>query len=200
MSNRIKGLYTGHPGIILAAFLMLDPSIERILTTTHMVPGRVGLHQSALLVLLARQYNIPGARFCNIGTLQGYSAALLAAGAPNAQVVALEPDPKRAQISRKNLNGLSNAEVLQVKSWDYPGTDWTLVFVDGAHRECARDLIYYERLVPGGLILFHDYSNHKFPEVRNAVNSLLVRLGKAEPDIEVRADERGGLAGVYKDS
>jgi predicted O-methyltransferase YrrM len=148
---------------------------------------------------LAKQYNATGARFCNIGALHGYSTALLARGAPDAEVITLEPNKRRAQVSRKNLTGLSNVSVVEAMSWDYAGTGWDLVFVDGAHKQCHKDLIYYDRLRPGGLILFHDYVNSKFPEVGCAISELLERIGKDKPDIEVLADGRGGLAGVYRD-
>lgn len=198
--DKIEGLFTGHPGIILAEFLLKCPEIERLLVTTHMIQGLIGLHQAALLILLAQQYNAQDAWFCNIGTFHGYSTALLAKAAPDAHIVSLDPNPKRARLARKNLRGLSNVEILEIKSWDYEGSGWDLVFVDGAHRECKRDIVYYDRLLPGGIILFHDYVNHKFPEVQQAINGLLRRLGKDRPDIEVLANGCGGMAGVYKDS
>jgi predicted O-methyltransferase YrrM len=123
----------------------------------------------------------------------------LAKAAPDAQVVSLEPDPKRARQARKNLRRLSNAIVVEAKSWDFKGDGWDLVFVDGAHKQCWKDLIYYDRLLPGGLILFHDYVNVKFPEVGCAIDELLEQIGKEKPDIEVLADGCGGLAGIYRD-
>ncbi len=200
---------TGTPDAILAAVLADWPdAAEALATARALVPvckREVLLHEAACLYAVARQYDRPGARLLEIGTALGYSAAVMALAAPRAGLVTL--NPKRSEYAQAvtNLVTLKNVRLLPMRSWDcladFQSPCLDMVFVDGNHDQVERDLPWYDRLKPGGLILFHDYSpaESKRPcaPVYDAVNRFAARL-RREPDILVVDSRLRGLAGWYR--
>ena len=95
--------------------------------------------------------------------------------------------------------------MLPIASWSYlagyKGPAFDVVFVDGDHKQVARDLPWFNWIHPGGLMLFHDYSpaesTHACPPVYDVVNARAIRLGR-ELDVLLVDDTLAGIAGFYK--
>jgi predicted O-methyltransferase YrrM len=167
------------------------------------IKGHIFPHQAVALYALARQYD--GGEMLEIGTLHGYSASLLAQGAPAAHVVTLNNNADEAKVARVNLADYPGVEVIEAVSWEYlaeyDGPHLDLVFVDGDHNRVARDLPWWHWLKPDGLMLFHDYSPataaHPSPIVYDTVRGFADGLHR-ELDVEIIDSLLDGLAGLYK--
>lgn len=193
---------------IVAAVRRLHPEIESILgrvrSKVPFIKRQVSEYQGAALYALAKQYNQPGAMMLEIGTAWGYSAACLASAASQARLITLNPKETEYPVAMQNLAYWPNVQVLKLKSWDYVDRNenvFDLVFVDGDHNQVRRDLIWWQFLNPGGLLLFHDYapdgSWRPCQPVYEGVNRFADELGRPL-DVLIK-DERGvGLAGFYK--
>ncbi len=162
-------------------------------------------HEGPVLYHLAHQYNRPGARLLEIGTAWGYSACWLGFAVPEGQIVTLNPKEQEFARAVEHLQGLSNVTPLPLHSWDYLAQqqgepDLDMVFVDGNHTAVGRDLPWFNRLKPGGLILFHDYSpvESKRPcvPVWQCLTDLAARTRPA--DVVVEDDKRRGMLGWYR--
>lgn len=157
------------------------------------IHGQMEAYQAAALYKLARQQNRHGANFLEIGTLHGYSAALLSLAAPRANIITLNPRKDENAIARKNLRGYPNVRVLDVKSWehliDYAGPELDLIFVDGDHNRIALDLPWWQHLKVGGLMIFHDYSPNASAIVYAVLNKVSEIL-KRDPDVRVIDTEK----------
>jgi predicted O-methyltransferase YrrM len=177
--------------------LSMDPDLHNVLWSLRRIPGSITFGQQALLYILAKECK-GKARICNIGAKYGLSTACLAKGAPQAEIVTLEPSPKYARAARKNLAKFPNVRVDLRKSWDYPVEKWDLVFVDGCHKQIKRDLVWYRRLTLGGLFLSHDYNPHKRPWLVAALDGLLMEIRKTEYDVSLLDERDRGIVGVYR--
>jgi predicted O-methyltransferase YrrM len=161
--------------------------------------------QSAALYALTRQYNRLDARILEIGTALGYSAAVMAEAGPTTPIVTLNPKAVEVPRARENLEPYPNVTVLLEKSWDfYARRDdaYDLIFVDGDHGQVERDLTWWERVRPGGLLLFHDYSpdgsRRPCQAVYDAINLFSVKIMQLLDVLIV--DEQGvGMAGFYRE-
>lgn len=162
-------------------------------------------HQAAVLYTLARQRNRKGARFLELGTAYGYSAAIMAYAAPLAQITTLNPHDQEARTARRNLEPARNVAVVEAYSWDYlaeyGGQPLDLIFVDGDHKQVRRDFPWWNHLAIGGVMLHHDYSpaesRRPCPPVYRALNEFSQWLGR-EPDVLVIDDGLAGIAGHIK--
>lgn len=190
-----------HPGKILAHMLQENPWLFYPLRNAKNIPATVGQHQGAALALLARQYNRPGAKICNIGTSYGYSTALLAIGAPRAHVITLDPKRPKVEVAQDWLAPYPNVEIVPECSWDYLEAHldvaWDMVFVDGCHKEILRDMPWFNRVHVGGLFMSHDYIPDQFPMVVNALNGLRDHLGRRF-DVEMICNRNRGMVGFYR--
>lgn len=165
---------------------------------------RIYPYQAHMLFALAAQYN--GGRILEIGTYYGYSAAVMAQAAPLAHVDTLNVLSWEVSAATKNLQGLPNVHLWCTPSWDYlesyAGPDYDLVFVDANHKEVDRDLPWWGRLAPGGLMLFHDYSPatspRACPPVYRALNEWKRTVGP--PNLLIIDDQDTGMAGWYKEA
>jgi len=100
----------------------------------------------------------------NIGVSWGASVHCLAAGAPKAHLIAIDPDLSTRPFQGKDkLDGIDIAFV-ESESQTYleknPAEPYHLVFVDGCHTfECVQqDIeIFAPHIAAGGLLIFHDY-------------------------------------------
>jgi predicted O-methyltransferase YrrM len=203
----------GAPAEILDAIGRLAPGVRASLAQARArVPAKkreVYEYQAAALFALAAQYNRLGAYILEIGTYYGYSAAVLAEAAPLARIVTLNPRDNEFPIARKNLAAYRNVQVLPQHSWDYLASSQIcdlkpcdLIFVDGDHARVKQDIPWWERLAPGGLMLFHDYAPagtpRPCPPVYAALNAWLAELGRETFDVLVVDDQGVGLAGLYR--
>lgn len=160
-------------------------------------------YQAAALYALAQPYD--GQPILEIGTALGYSAAVLAQACPNSSIVTLNPHIPELEKAIENLSPYGNVKVVGLSSWDYLAqisAMFGFIFVDGDHKRVRADLPWWDRLLPGGLILFHDYSPagsyRECPPVYEALNEFTLALGKAEPDVLVVDDGGVGMAGYRK--
>jgi predicted O-methyltransferase YrrM len=190
------------PDKIIEALLLLDDDVEEALENSVGIEAQILPYQAAALYVLARQYDLAGARLLDIGTAAGYSASVMAQAAPKAEIVTLNPAAHEVEAARRNLERWPNARVVQSTSWaylsDYGGPFLGMIFVDGDHRRVADDIPWWRWVEAGGLLLFHDYSTGACPPVYESVNGLAEALGRGLDVLIV--DDRGiGMAGFYSD-
>jgi predicted O-methyltransferase YrrM len=163
-------------------------------------------YQAAALYHLARPYN--GGQALEIGTAYGYSCFYLASAMPDSRITTLNASIGEVEAVQGNgaLSRFPNVEILHRVSWEYlkesDGTAiYNFIFVDGDHKRVRNDLPFFNRLVDGGLMVFHDYSplgsGRECPPVYEAVNWLADYLGR-EPDVLVADNKQVGLAGFIR--
>lgn len=155
-------------------------------------------YQSLLLYILAKQYD--GGTILDLGTYHGHSAFLFAEAAPKAKIITVDINPDHTKKAKDNLKRFNNIFFKTACSWDL-AKDWELpldmIFVDANHSLVKKDLIWFEHLKIGGLLLFHDYTEKGSPKVVKAVDWLAQSLGK-EPEILIIDGKGIGMAGIYK--
>lgn len=202
----------GTPENILDGVAALCPEVRHVLADVRarMAPIKpkreVYEYQAGCLYYLARQYNFAGARILEIGTALGYSAAIMATGAPLAQMTTLNPKANEVPEARRRLKPWPNVTVVEVRSQDYLSRDhgeFDLIFVDGDHAHVVEDLPWWRFVRQGGLFLFHDYSpedsGRPCPPVFQAVNDFSMQIGQPL-DVCVVDNQNVGLAGLYRQS
>lgn len=189
-----------------AAFIEMvaekHPEVHQVLhKANHDVPNRshaIEPYQAALLYLVAAQFNRTRAKVLEIGTRYGYSASVLSQACPRAQITTVDASDVARNLARENLKAYKNVTCVKAKSWNWleqvEDGVLSLIFVDGDHDLVEKDLAWWNKLRPGGLMVFHDYTPSRFPAVVAAVHHL-----KAEPDIVfVQEGTDKGIAGIYK--
>jgi len=206
---------TGKAEDILAAIARDVPEVRKALkridkTITRKAQREVEEFQAAALYAIAQAHNRDGARFLEIGTAVGYSASVLAFGAPDAHIVTLNPDEGEATAAVKNLEALvltDQIEVLVVKSAQYlasadEGDRYDLIFIDGDHARVRVDIPVWDLLAVGGVMIFHDYSpagtRRACPPVYEACQEFAAYLGRA--DVLIVDDTGTGMIGFVKQS
>lgn len=162
--------------------------------------------QAAALYLLVRDEQPK--RILEIGTAHGYSAAVMAAAAPDAQIVTLNPDVEEAAVAEANLRALhfgGRVGVVRERSQDIlskVGAEmFDVIFVDGDHKAIREDLRWWSHLPDGGWMVFHDFSPvtswRACPPVYVAVNEFGDQLGR-EADWLCVDDAQVGMAGYQR--
>lgn len=165
-------------------------------------------YQAAALYHYAKPYN--GGRALEIGTAYGYSCFFLASAMPDSQITTLNASIGEVEAVRASgtLAGFKNVELLHEVSWEYfeksDGTAlYNFIFVDGDHRPrpLKRDIQFFNRLLTGGLMMFHDYSpsgsRRECPPVYEGVNEFAKILGR-QPDVLVVDNGQVGMAGFVR--
>lgn len=198
---------TGTPDGLIEAVAIDCPEIydvlDRVREQVPFVKREILRHEAAVLYMLARDLDCEGARFLEIGTAWGYSAAVLAEAAPCATITTLNPKRSEYELAVQHLIDYDNVVPLMTHSWDYlkdGDHEFDLVFVDGDHDQVARDLPWWDRLRESGLMLFHDYSpdgaGRPCQQVVDVVDQFAAQLGR-KPDVLVKDDRNVGMAGFY---
>lgn len=156
--------------------------LGRIKSNVPHTKRAIDLGQAAFIYAMVKQH--APQRILEIGTALGFSAAVMAEAAPNAEIITLNPNPDEAQKARANLSSYPKVKVIEALSWDYlahTNSPFDFIFVDGDHARVRRDLVWFDRLAPGGVMLFHDYSPagtyRECPPVYEAVNEMAKLLG-----------------------
>lgn len=181
--------------------------LERVRKQVPFTKRQIALYQGAVLFSLANKYNKSHCQILEIGTAWGYSAACLAEGAPWAEIITLNPKQGEFGVGKKNLLVYKNVEVVQLTSMEFwvktKRTDlmFDMIFVDGDHDKIEEDLVWWERLNPKGLMLFHDYSpdgsGRPCRPVYAALNDWIYKIER-EFDVEVIDHRNVGMVGLYK--
>lgn len=166
--------------------------------------GSVFEFQASILYFLMRWYDFPGAKVLEIGTYYGYTAAIMAEAAPSAKIITLNPTKWEWEKDRENLMDYKNVTTYCAASWDFYKT-WSdpfcFIFVDGDHKQVERDLVWWNMLEPGGIMLFHDYSPKGSPKACPPVYRVMERLRKVrDPDILIVDNRLIGMIGWRKRS
>jgi len=202
---------TGTPGKIMDALAKIESDAwtipSRAQQNTLWSKRQIWFYQAAALGILAKRFNTQGAHILEIGTALGYSATILAQNARLASIHTLNPKDGEYELALPYLSGSRNIVPLKIGSQDYlldyGGLDLDMVFIDGDHRyeSVKADCRWYDWLVVGGLMLFHDYSPEgsvrACPDTYKAVNSFRDILGR-DFDVLVVDDRKVGMAGFYK--
>jgi predicted O-methyltransferase YrrM len=163
-------------------------------------------YQAAALYHLAVPFN--GGKALEIGTAYGYSGFYLANAMSDSQIISLNASEGEVEYVQNNgvFKLFPNVKVLHRISWEYlkenSGTaDLNFIFVDGDHKRVKKDFPFFNRLIDGGLMVFHDYSplgsKRHCPPVYEAVNNLAKHLGR-KPDVLIIDDGNVGMAGFYR--
>lgn len=192
----------------LTHYIKLHPELTKLESAARKaIPNTkkaVYPYQAAALYNLAKPYN--GGQALEIGTAYGYSCYFLASAMPKSQIVTLNASEGEWVEDVKILEKFKNVTPLHRLSWDYlaesDGTAiYNFIFVDGDHKRVKNDFPYFNRLIDGGLIIFHDYSplgsSRECPPVYEAVNELS-KLLKREPDVLIIDDKQVGMAGFIR--
>ena len=107
----------------------------------------------------------------NIGAERGTSTLAMLEERPNAAIFSIDVNPCEAELENIRKAGLDPTSVMRLlgRSQDI-GRAWPFeidfIWVDGDHRyEAVRDdfLIWFPRLISGGIIAFHDYFDGEPP-------------------------------------
>lgn len=167
-------------------------------------------YQMIALYGLARQFDRPGARILEIGTGHGGSGYMLAKAAPQAKIASLTIDPNGTAVAAGlwKQGNCHNIEAVFALSWNFLEVQenplaplWDMVFVDGDHNRIARDLPWFNRLLPGGLLLCHDYSPQDSPRpsaiVYAVLDGMAEQLGRPF-DVRLVDDTKTGMVGFYR--
>jgi predicted O-methyltransferase YrrM len=168
LEEPMEQIFTGRDDEIVAAVRRSWAEIDTVLkwAAKHIpyIKRQVAVYQGAILAYYAHNYNRSGARFLEIGTAIGYSACVMATAAPLARITTLNPKNGEFEKAVKNLRVRSNVHVVKKTSqefWLDGGSEqYDMIFVDGDHayNMVLHDAQFFNRLKPGGLIIFHDYS------------------------------------------
>lgn len=191
-----------NPDVILSKILADFPAAGEALKQAEHIQAQLLPYQAAALFALVRPFNRVGATILEIGTAAGYSAAIMAQAAPRGFITTLNSAEHEVIGAMVNLELFMNVHPVCAASWDYlvekPLAQFDVIFVDGDHGQIVRDMPWWDRVEPGGLMLFHDYSPKVCPPVYEAVNQLASDLDRDGPDVTIMDDKQIGLAGLYK--
>ncbi len=198
------------PNEWLEYYLDLHPELVQIEQAAQQVVKNtkkaVFSYQAAALYHLAKPCN--GGKALEIGTAYGYSGFYLASAMPDSEIITL--NASEGEIGAVGESGVfadfPNVTNLHRISWEYfkesDGTaDLNFIFVDGNHKHVKKDFPFFNRLLDGGLMMFHDYSplgsRRHCPPVYEGINDLANYLGR-EPDVLIIDDGDVGMAGFIR--
>lgn len=199
----LSAVLVDEDGDIFAAVRDAYPDVDAVLNwTARHIPHKrqqIAPYQGAVLAYYAHHFNYPGAKILEIGTLQGYSACLMATAAPHAAVTTLNPKDGEHEQAAANLRIRSNVQVVKQTSQEFyrarRGELYDLIFVDGDHsyKVVLHDSQFFNSLRPGGLILFHDYSPDGSARPSDGCYRALNDLQEARRPADVRVIGTGNV-------
>ena len=202
-------IITGTPAIIVDTIAQDHPEVMRVMwkVRERVLYQRRAVYeyQAVALYALARQFNRAECNILEIGTAYGFSCSYIAAAAPLATIVTLNPKTSELPSARQALSHYQGVRVVQSLSWDYlasyAGPELHMIFVDGDHKNVVRDMPWWNHLAVGGLMVFHDYAPEGTPRpcppVYECVNAWGAKLGRPL-DVLVKDTGGVGLAGFYR--
>lgn len=193
----------------------LDSVLERVRSRVPAIKREIATYQAMALYALYRPYNRPGVTALELGTAEGYSAAIAAEALTEGKIITLNPDADEVKRATDHLKDYPNVRVVAQKSWDYLKTlaadrRFDIIFVDSDHKRVRHDFPFWNHVAPGGLLLFHDYSplgatqgkggiNRECPPVYEGVRQLAYALtGNPEPEVRIVDNGGVGMAGILK--
>jgi predicted O-methyltransferase YrrM len=183
-------------------FLNDFPGGKEALTIAQPIKSGQKHYQALALYGLAGRYNYHNSNILELGTAAGYSAAMIAQGAPLARITTLNPRKGEYELAKENLKPFPNVQVIAMCSWDYDAVYWgpyfDFIFVDGNHGLILRDMPWFNRLKVGGTILFHDYGPVYYIPIYEAVNNLTHKLGRSLDIMIMDTDTQSGMAGLTR--
>lgn len=179
----------------------LFPGARRAIGIGKHIHAQMLPYQAMALYGLTKDYNREGAHIQEIGTASGFSAAIMAIAAPKAKIITLNCAHHEIEAAQINLEEFKSVTVVEAISWDYlahyTGPYLDMIFVDGNHRQVARDMTWFNWLSVGGLMLFHDYSILSSNIVYETVNKFVSELGRPL-DVSIIDADKVGMAGLYR--
>ena len=135
---------------------------ERARKAVAQTKREVTRDEAHYLYHIAAHYATDTGYCLEIGTATGFSAAVIAQAVAPASLITLNPKTVERERAVQNLRSFDNVRVLAERSWEYH--EWAsrpqqfdFIFVDGDHGQVIRDLVWFDSLTVGGIIVFHDY-------------------------------------------
>lgn len=163
---------------------------ELVYNSIRHYPKREILDHEAIM-LMAIIIELQPKSIFEIGTCWGYSAAVMAAAAPQAHIVTCAPKKAHVEIAKGNLQQFPNVTVVQKRSQDVHKEAYDFIFVDGDHDAIEDDLLWWEY---AGFMLFHDYSSDTSTRPCRVVYDAL-RQFRPDPDVLIVDDKLRGIIG-----
>jgi len=177
------------------------PGCNKALERSKHINAQILPYQAAALYALFQPFNIAGHKILEIGTRLGYSASIIAQACPLANILTIDNDPIAVERATQNLAKYPNVTVEYGVSWELLEKEapagFAAIFVDGNHKHVLRDAPWYNQLLKGGLILFHDYSPKECIPVVLALYDMQIVLGRPN-DVEILDTNGIGMAGFYR--
>lgn len=162
--------------------------ITDIIKTAEVIPSITSPLERACLAELAQQVSATGGLIVEVGSLYGGTTAILALGAPGAEVFTIDDfawypqdwnyGPTSPELLFANMEklGISNVSAWKGDSRDI-GSTWdrpiSLLWIDGGHSfEFVRSDL--EKFGPhADVIALHDWDNPLWPTIRQAVEDFI---------------------------
>ena len=182
-------------------------TLATVATHVPFLKRQVAPYQGAILYALAKRFNFVDANILEIGTAWGYSAAMMAHGAPKAKITTLNPKGHEFKRAKEYLayTAYKNISFVQKMSTEYlfyyEGPKLDLIFVDGDHKNVHLDMPWWDWLNVGGIMFHHDYSpSHSARPTQicfDRINDFADWIGR-KPDLLFIDDTDVGMAGWKK--
>ncbi len=193
------------PAADIARMLATEDGRFAIAMAARANEGKMGIHDHEGLALFhcAKRAGTKYGTILEIGTCVGHSATIMALATSKTYIRTLNPNPEECEMARANLHTLRRVTVEMAYSWDvlddYDGPELDLIFVDGDHQQCWRDMPWWRWVRPGGAMLFHDYHATEYPNVVESVDALAAKLGRPLDVYIMDTDGPGhGMVGFWK--
>ena len=114
--------------------------------------------------------------YVEIGTGLGGSSVVAQHAVPEGiEVYTIDPDgdniltdEKKADLEEIGVRYIHKTSLETVREWDKP---IQVLFIDGDHSQAGMDFAAWEKyLIPGAIVLFHDYAIHSPDVIRDCAN------------------------------
>lgn len=190
------------------AMTLFDPDAQPLVPY---LKRQIDPFQGAALYALASTVDHPDSVILEVGTAWGYSASVMAMGARRARICTLNPKGSEVVRAREHLHPFRDrVTVIETtsdafwQSYADLAERFDLVFIDGDHRPgpIKQDMRWFNRLVRGGMIVFHDYAPagtpRPCPAVVETLNEIRDTQIKRDFDIQIIPDDGVGMVGWFR--